>query len=789
MPYVEGDTLRDKLDREKQLSIDEAVDITRSVAAALDYAHRQNVIHRDIKPENILIHDGQALVADFGIALAGSQAGGSRLTETGLSIGTPQYMSPEQAMGDREVDARSDVYSLGAMLYEMLTGDPPYTGSTAQAIVAKVITEKAPPVTRTRETVSPHVDAAVQKALAKLPADRFTSAASFSEALTSASFTFPPATAATKAAGPAPSLWNPLSIATTALAALLLPVVLLALLRPEAPAPEPVRLTVTLPDFSGSPFGPSVALSPDGSLLVYRVAAEGGGTPFAVRRLSQLGANPLSGTEDGLVPFFSPDGQHIGFLADQSQIKRVAIIGGPPVTVADSAASSGSWGTDGTIYFVHAGGGIARVPEAGGTVERLTRPDTGSAEFGHFWPEVLPGGRGVIYTSLRFPLDDSNVAVFDSRTGETRVLVGGVYARYASSGHLVYARADGALLAVPFDDKKLEVTGSPVALMENIPVKTFGEAEFALAQNGTLIYGVSSGEFGIALVDRAGNERLFPTNEPSVLYPRVSPDGRYLALEVRASGGNNIWIYNLSDSTMSRLTFEGFDIYPEWTPDGRMVSFSRSAVASADRNIFVKAADGSGVAQAFAELPQSQVEGIWSPDGQWLVLRQGDRGRGQNANLAALEIGSNDPPMELLTTPFMERSPTLSPDGRWLAYASTESGRDEVYIRPFPGPGGRRQVSSGGGSEPRWAPSGRELFYRSGTHLIAVEVRTEPSLTVGSRVQLFSTGSYLPNTNHTGYDVMPDDETFVFIRSVGEAQQVIMVFNWFDELKERTRTD
>ena len=330
------------------------------------------------------------------------------------------------------------------------------------------------------------------------------------------------------------------------------------------------------------------------------------------------------------------------------------------------------------------------------------------------------------------------------------------------------------------------VAGGPFACAESPFASAFPYWPTAVAQNGTLIYGVGSGESGIALVDRDGNERLLPTTEPSVLYPRVSPDGRYLALEVRGSGGNNIWVYNFSDSTMSRLTFEGFDIYPEWTPDGRMVSFSRGAVASADRNIYVKAADGSGVAEVFAELPLSQVEGIWSPDGRWLVLRQGDRGRGQNANLAALRIGANEPPDELLTTPFMERSPTISPDGRWLAYASTESGRDEVYIRPFPGPGGRRQVSSGGGSEPRWAHSGRELFYRSGSHIVAVEVRTDPSLALGSRRRLFSTGAYLTNLNHAAYDIMPDDETFVFIRSVGEAQQVVMVFNWFDELKQRT---
>jgi serine/threonine-protein kinase len=390
MPYVEGDTLRDKLEREKQLGIEDAIAITRGVAAALDYAHRQGVIHRDIKPENILIHDGQPLVADFGIALAVSHAGGNRLTETGLSIGTPHYMSPEQAMGDRELDARSDVYSLGAMLYEMLTGDPPYTGSTAQAIVAKVITEKATSVTAIRDTVPAHVAAAIQKALAKLPADRFPSAAQFAETLTRPGAVSAAPTAELVAEQRRAFPWR--RVLWPATLGLAVTLAALGWLR-TPPAAEPVRLSVTLPDFSATPFGPSMALAPDGSLLVYRVAAEGSGTPFAVRRLSQLGATPLSGTEEGLGPFLSPDGQHIGFLADQTQIKRVSIIGGPPVTVADSAASSGSWGTDGWIYFVHATGGIARVPEAGGSVERLTRPDTGSAEFGHNWPDALPARR------------------------------------------------------------------------------------------------------------------------------------------------------------------------------------------------------------------------------------------------------------------------------------------------------------------------------------------------------------------------------------------------------------
>ncbi len=785
MPYIEGESLRDKLDREKQLAVDDAIEIARGVASALDYAHRHDVIHRDIKPENVLLHDGQPLVADFGIALAVSSASGNRLTETGLSLGTPHYMSPEQSMGDREIDARSDIYSLGAMLYEMLAGEPPFTGPTAQAIVAKVITEKPAMVTMARDTVPRHVALAIYRALSKLPADRWPSAVTFAEALVRPRMAdtdaYPlPSSEALAAPGPRAFHWKrilwPASLAVA--------VVLGAIGWLESPPPpEPVRLTVTLPGFTGTPFGPSIALSPDGSTLVYATAAAGS-SPFVVRRLAQLGTTPLSGTEGGLGPFFSPDGEHLGFLADQSAIRRVSITGGPPVTVADSAAGPGAWSTDGWIYFVHAETGIARVPEDGGTIERLTEPDTASAEFGHIWPDVLPGNKGILFTSARLPLTSANIMVLDLATRESRVLFGGTYARYAA-GHIVYALADGALMAVPFDAERLEVTGSPVALLEGVPVKIFGSAEFALAQNGTLIYGVGSGEYGIALVDRAGNEDLYPTTEPSVLYPRVSPDGGRLVLEVPGALGNDIWVYHLRDSTMSRLTFEGFNNYPEWLPDGATISFSRGGVATADRNIFMKPADGSGSATPI-ELPTSQVEGVWSPNGEWLVLRQGDRSRGQNANLAAFRVGSNEAPTEILNTPFMERSPTLSPDGRWLAYTSTESGRDEVYVRPFPGPGGRWQVSSGGGSEPRWAHSGREMFYRGGNGLIAVEIRTQPSFATGNRKRLFTTGSYLPALNRAAYDVMPGDSTFVFIRNLGEAQQMVMVLNWFGELRERT---
>jgi serine/threonine-protein kinase len=457
MPFVEGDTLRDKLDREKQLSIDEAVDITRSVAAALDYAHRQDVIHRDIKPENILIHDGQALVADFGIALAVSQAGGNRLTETGLSIGTPHYMSPEQAMGDREVDARSDVYSLGAMLFEMLAGDPPYTGSTAQAVVAKVITEKAPRVTATRETVPPHVDDSIQKALAKLPADRFTSASRFAESLANASFTMP-AAAAADAGRDAHSMWNPLSIATAALAAVLLPLALIATLRPQPPAPI-TRFAVAMEEeeaiFFSSQGNPSrLAIAPDGSELVY-VGSDGEtGTQLWHRPFDQLNASPLPGTQSGWSPVFAPDGERLAFIAalDEPEIRVISLGGGPPVTVVNNGVDSrAAWGPDDYLYFISFDGSsstLRRVQSTGGPVEDVVALDHLEAER-YAWPHVLPGGRGLIVTAIPArqtqqgtqgalaPLMATGfeIYVLDIETGESKALVAGAQGIYSGSSH------------------------------------------------------------------------------------------------------------------------------------------------------------------------------------------------------------------------------------------------------------------------------------------------------------------------------------------------------------------
>jgi serine/threonine-protein kinase len=810
MPYVEGDTLRDKLDREKQLSIDEAVDITRSVAAALDYAHRQDVIHRDIKPENILIHDGQALVADFGIALAVSQAGGNRLTETGLSVGTPHYMSPEQAMGDREVDARSDVYSLGAMLYEMLTGDPPYTGSTAQAIVAKVITEKAPPVTATRETVPPHVAMSIEKSLNKLPADRFTSAARFADALHDTAFTHAIA-AQPGATLSAPGTRNRWGLAAAALAVALLSVGAGMQVGKwfgggggsETPGPV-ARFTIGV-RLGDVDFGSGLVLSPDGTQLIYIGAGEHGGSQLYRRPMNEVEAVPIAGTEGSLImaPFLAPDGERVGFYADQ-QLRVVPIRGGAPRAVARMSPTSGggSWGPDNQIVFQpDFGAGLMLVDAEGGDPQRLTVADTAAGEFDHRWPHFLPNGKWVVFTVWRGSIELARLAAVSIPNGEVHDLIPGSDARFVDDGYLAYAGPEGALRLIGFDPSSARITGSPITVLDSVLVGGDGAAQFALSQNGTLAFLSTLGSTQPMIIDRNGDAVPLPLESGDYQGPRFSPDGRAFAVGYQGE----IWIYDFELGTFGPLTLGG-GFYPLWTPDGRDILFSRAE--GPDVNIYKVPSDrGSEPMPLVVETGQHRTQDL-SPDGRHLMLRRNavaDAPEAADAlpasgavsasavrvglaggqyDLYSLALDGGDPE-PWLATEFLERAPTFSPDGRWVAYSSDESGRDEVYVRPFPGPGGRIQVSTGGGTEPAWSPDGSELFYRAADRLEVVTVETGDAFRVLSRPQTLVEGRYYAYSWQRQYDIDPTGDRIVLFRFEEEEIDLTVVVNWMLSQRER----
>jgi eukaryotic-like serine/threonine-protein kinase len=802
MPFVEGESLRDRLKREKQLPVGDAVRIASEVASALDYAHRHGVIHRDIKPENILLHDGRALVADFGIALAASKAG-TRMTETGMSLGTPHYMSPEQAMGEREITARSDVYALGAVLYEMLTGDPPFTGSTAQAIVARVVTEAPRPMLPQRHTIPPHVEAAVLTALEKLPADRFGTAAEFADAVAGRGATPTVRTAATTAAAGARPVkgtrMDPVKLALAAALILAAAIATWGWLRPGA-TPLVNRFSLYFPPAEAlapvSQSGNRVAISPDGSRIAYVGPAQRG-TQLWLREHDQLGSTPIPGTEGGASPFFSPDGRHVGFLVGGKSVRTVSLDGGPTQTLTDSANSTGGdWGPDGYVYF-EVDSGIARMRESGGPIEPLYN-FFHQKESGAEWPVVLPGAKGLVFRTRRLnqSVGDFQIMAMALPHGEPHVLMRGVFARYSpTTGHLLVVTGDGKLVGVPFDSEKLAFTGPPVGLLEGIGVEVGGfSTNLALSNTGTLVYttGGASRTRQPVWVTRAGLESpMDSTWEPpaSIAAFALSPDGRALAVDLFQSGNNSIWIKQIPGGPFSRLTFgDTANLRPTWSADGKSVLYIGNANTNGGVPM-MRRADGTGSPQTLMRSPFLFAQVVETHDGKWVLARRSFFEAGAGDIYGVRKGDSTLVP--LVTGPAAEVHPTVSLDGRWLAYTSNESGVPEVYVRPFPDAGSARwQVSTNGGGSPAWSHNGKELFYRSAKdELMTVAVRPGATFSFEQPKALFSTANYVFINPVTSFDVSPDDQRFLFLRETApnERNELIVVQNWTEEMKRRAR--
>jgi serine/threonine-protein kinase len=799
MPFIEGESLRDRLTREKQLPIADAVRIAGEVAGALDYAHRHNVIHRDIKPENILLHDGRALVADFGIALAASKAGGTRMTETGMSLGTPTYMSPEQAMGEREITARSDVYALGAMTYEMLLGEPPFTGPTAQSIVAKVMTEKPASLIARRDRIPPAVEDAVLTALEKLPADRFATAAQFAEALHQPGVSTMAATAARlrsatgRAAAPrerrlALAPWVALVVALASAAWGWLS-------RPPQPVTSWQYVTLGEGPRPASNV-PSLALSPDGGSLVAKDEIQNG--RLWIKRRGELTAISVPGTERGIYPAFSPDGHWVSFIAD-GHLKKIRPGEGAAITLADSAAApfgGATWLDDGSIVYTGPTlSELSRVSGAGGPTASLLRTPA-LAGLGLAAPTPLPGSRGVLFTVCTSGCVTMSVHLLDLHTGQERLLLNDVVtAWYLPTGHLLYVRRDGAALVAPFDLKRLQITGAAVPVLERVLIST-GFALLTWSPSGTLVYmqGTSvATELEVVRVTREGAAAPIDTAwHGGFNSAALSPDGRRLAVGVGLSSGTlGIWIKQLDRGPFTRLSFGGQDRRPTWSPDGQIVAFIRDSLNTS--SVFARRADGSTSDRLLARLDRQVQEVTWSPDGHWLVLRT-DNGAAGAGDLVGVRTSGDTVPVSLVASNFTELHPAVSPDSRWLAYTSNESGTNEIYVRPFPGTTGARwQVSTGGGTDARWSPDGRELFYLDGTsRLVAAQIRVAAAFEITGLRPLFDASGYSNPGFHQSYDVLPGGRGFLFMRPHLTGQgattpPIVEVENWFADLRARTR--
>jgi serine/threonine-protein kinase len=822
MEFVDGDTLADRI-ASGPFPLHDALLIAKQIADALEAAHEHGIIHRDLKPANVKVRpDGTVKVLDFGLAKALEPISGVKssltnsptitspaMTQMGVLLGTAAYMAPEQARG-RVVDKRADVWAFGTVLFEMVSGRPPFPGDDLSQVLARVIDREPDWPALPAETPAA-LRRLLTRCLKKDPKERLRdigdARTEISELLNGPSESIVRTTASSPGAEPA---WR--RVLPWAIAGVLTVALALALGQPwrTAPSPAPLRVEVALgADASLPNYQPSLAITPDGLTLAFSAQDSHGQQQLYVRHLNELRAAPLSGTVNARDPFFSPDGQWIGFFAEGS-LKKIAVTGGAPVTIAAAPNErGGAWADDGSIVFqpYQNGFGLSRVSSAGGTPTPVTR--LVGADVTHRWPQVLPGANVLIYTahSKINGFDDATIVVQRIPDGTPTVVQrDGYYGRYLRSGHLVYVH-QGTLFAEPFDLTRLEPTGSPVPVIEGISSSSgastgaaAGSAVAAWTDAGMAVYRAAqdAGAAPIQWMDQTGTLTPLLPNPSRWANPQFSPDGQQLTMDID-NGRTDVFVYELARHTLTRLTTEGEpNLGPIWTPDGRRIVY-RSFRDGSLGNLFWQRADGGGDVQRLVNAPTVQTPTSWHPSGKFLAFYERHEKTAQDIMILPMEGDETagwkpGTPTAFLATPANESNAMFSPDGKWIAYQSNESGRIDVYVRPFPGPGGRWQISTEGGSLPMWSRTRHELFYAApDNRLMVVPYVVDGAAFKNERPRVWSERPFL-NRPGTGagisgisFALHPDGDRFALAPASEIAgattDRLVFIFNFFDELR------
>ena len=785
MELVPGQTLASRLAR-GPIPLAEALRVAGQVAAALQAVHEKGIIHRDLKPANIKVtNDGIVKVLDFGLAKhsqdsetpAEFQTMTAGNTGPGAVVGTAAYMSPEQSRG-WEVDRRTDVWSFGCVLFEMLTGTRAFAAithaDTIAAVMAREVDWNALPA-----ATPPSIARLLRRCLTRDPKRRLRDIGDAQLDLEDAA-TEPAFDRASRGDDPrAKARWRVIVAAVFATGLLVGgSAIWLGRAQPR-PQGNAVHFVVSLPStaqLAGLDF-PSLAISPDGSTLAF-VASRGSQTQLFVRAMSGLESTPLPGTTNAVAPFFSPDGRWVAFFAG-GELKKVALSGGTPVTLCEAPVGlGGSWNQNDVILFAATtGSGISQVSAYGGRPQRTSTLDVAKGEFSHRWPEWLPGAKTILYTvGTVGSWNDAQIVAQSLPTGERSVVVqGGSNPRYLASGHLLYVR-NGVIMSVPFDANRVMVTGTAVPILEGVLQSSDGAAQFSISPLGHAAY--VEGAFGseerrLVMVGRDGV--VTPLSAPPHPYqwPRVSPDGQKILVTIEGSPPD-LWVYDLRSSSLTQLTFDAGANFPAWTRDGQRVVFT--SARNGPPNLFVTALTQPAAAERVAASDHMQIAGAWSTDGGTLafVERRPDTGR----DILLVSPRDNRPPQPWLASPHEESAPSLSPDGRWLAYVSNQSGHDEVYVRSVADARRVHSISTGGGAEPVWGTNAQELFYRNQDGMMIAAF--DGTATRASQTRLLFKGEFAGGTiDSSNYDVMPDGQRFIMVQRQSHAPTTLHVLmNW-----------